>query len=79
MLFSATVVTANFASMAVDWSLSAVDGESVDIDPEDLDASISPEGMLYVGPDCETGTVITVTATSVFDSTKTDTAEVTVA
>lgn len=85
VLFSATVVTANFASMAVNWNITAtVPGENVGddpvpVDPDELDARITPEGMLYVGPDCDTGTVITVTATSVFDSTKTDTATVTVA
>lgn len=86
VLFSATVVTSNFASKAVNWS---IEGELVEnageetetstpIDPEDLDASISRLGVLTVGPNCETGTVITVTATSVYDDSVSDTATVTV-
>ena len=85
ILLSATVVTANFASKAVDWSLTATvpnetPGEDpVPVDPEDLDAYITVEGELHVGPDCDSGTVITATATSVFDSTKSDYATITVA
>ena len=85
VLFSATVVTANFASKAVNWTVTGatpseeVGGDPTPIDPEDLDAYITVEGELHIGPDCDSGTVLTVTATSVFDSTKTDTATVTVA
>lgn len=68
VLFSAEVVTQNFASKAVAFTLSPeVDG--VDIDPL---------GNLSVGPDVASGTEITVTATSVYDNTKSDTATVTV-
>lgn len=73
VLLSATVVTANFATKAVKFSLT-ISGEAADPDV----ATISPLGVLTVAPDIDEGTVITVTATSVFDSTKTDTATVTV-
>ena len=59
ILLSATVVTTNFASKAVDWSIS----------PETEGVSIDPLGMLYVGPDVDSGTELTVTATSHYDST----------
>lgn len=76
VLFSADVETENFASKAVNWTLSAVDSDSAAI--EDLDAYITVEGELHIGASVEEGTVITVTATSVFDSTVTSTATVTV-
>lgn len=72
LLMSATVVTANFASKAVNWT-ATVSGTA---DPENI--SISPLGVLTVSPDIDEGTEITVTATSVFDSTKSDTATITV-
>lgn len=72
LLLSATVVTANFASKAVNWT-ATVSGEA---DPENI--SISPLGVLTVSPDIDAGTEITVTATSVFDSSKTDTATITI-
>lgn len=72
LLLSATVVTANFASKAVNWT-ATVSGEA---DPENI--SISPLGVLTVSPDIEAGTEITVTAKSVFDPTKTDTATITI-
>lgn len=68
ILLSATVVTQNFASKAVNWTLS-----------EGADATISALGVLTVDADATTGATITVTATSVFDSTKSDTATITVA
>jgi uncharacterized protein YjdB len=76
VLFSADVATENFASKAVTWTLSAVDSDSAAI--EDLDAYITVEGELHIGASIESGTVITVTATSVYDSTVTSTATVTV-
>ena len=72
LLLSATVVTANFASKAVNWT-ATVSGTA---DPANI--SISPLGVLTVSPDIDEGTEITVTATSVFDSTKSDTATITV-
>ena len=150
VLLNAEVTTANFASKAVDWSLSAVlpfptiavdddaatagdttvgfDGDAVtanalagrkitfgsaetvytivsntdavltispalaanvddnatinradSIAPADIPATITPLGELSVKPDAVSGTVITATATSVFDSTKSDYATITVA
>lgn len=60
-----TVVTANFASKAVDWTSSSED-VSVDI-----------YGNVAVSPDATAGEY-TITATSVFDSTKSDTCTITV-
>ena len=82
VLFSATVTTANFASKAVDWTVAGVtpgEGGADDTPIEDLDAYITAEGELHVGASVDSGTVITVTATSVFDSSVTGTATVTVA
>lgn len=83
VLLSASVVTENFASKAVNWTLSgAIPSETEGEDPtpvEDLDATISRLGVLTIGADCEVGTVITVTATSVYDDTVTGTATITVA
>ncbi|MBO7734680.1 MAG: hypothetical protein J6S67_19125 [Methanobrevibacter sp.] len=81
VLFSATVVTANFASKAVNWTVTGVtpgEGGAEDTPIEDLDATISPEGELHVG-DVDSGSVLTVTATSAFDSSVSGTATVTVA
>jgi hypothetical protein len=64
--FVATVVTAYFASQAVDWSI------------DSNTSSIDTAGNLHVSAD-EAGATITVTAKSVFDPTKTATAVVTVA
>lgn len=72
LLMSATVVTTNFASKAVNWT-ATVSGAEV---PDKI--SISPLGVLTVAPDITEGTEIAVTATSVFDSTKSDTATITV-
>lgn len=72
LLISATVVTANFASQAVNWT-ATVNGEAAP-----ADVSISPLGLLTVSPDITAGTEIVVTATSVFDSTKYDTATITI-
>lgn len=73
--FSATVVAGAFANKAVDWTISGATSE---------DTKITNGGSLILGSD-ETGTVVegtgtlTVTATSVADSTKTDSATVTIA
>lgn len=72
VLLSATVVTENFASKAVDWTL-AVEGE------DDVPATVSALGEVFVNADATSGTVITATATSHFDATKTATATITVA
>lgn len=73
VLLSATVVTANFASKVVNWTLT-VDGSS-----ENVPAEITPLGTLTISPDATSGTVITATATSAFDSTKSASATITVA
>lgn len=66
VLFTATVDTNYFASKAVKWT---TDNEAV---------TISAEGIAYIPADVPNGTVITVTATSVYDNTKTATATITV-
>lgn len=68
ILLSANVVTENFASKAVDWS----------VDPETEGVTISALGELTVGPDVESGTELTVTATSHFDPTVSADATITV-
>ena len=68
VLLSATVVTENFASKAVVWS----------IEPETDGVTIDPLGMLTIGANVESGTEITVTATSRFDNTKYASATITV-
>ena len=58
VLLSATVATSNFASKAVKWTIS----------PSNLPGtSITELGLLKVGETVPSGTVITATATSVFD------------
>ena len=69
VLLSATVVTSNFASKAVNWSVS----------PETEGVTINQYGELFISPDVESETELTVTATSVYDSTKSDSATITVA
>lgn len=64
---SVKVDTTNFASQAVNWS---VNTENV---------TVSKSGFVTVGDNVSKGTSITVTATSVYDSTKTGTATITVA
>ena len=64
---NAKVVTTNFASQAVNWS---VNKENV---------TVSKTGFVTIGDTVSKGTEITVTATSVYDNTKTGTATITVA
>ena len=66
--FSADVTTANFAPQTVDWSVN------------DTACKISASGTLYIPLDTSqlSASVLTVTATSVFDDSVTDTATVTV-
>ena len=68
---SATVVTTGFANKAVIWS--------VDDTSKAAGVTITQGGVLKVPANVESKTEITVTATSVYDSTKTNTATVTVA
>lgn len=66
-----TVVTSNFASQAVNWT--------VDADAVELGVTISVLGELHIPSDVDSETEITVTAKSVVDATKYDTATITVA
>jgi hypothetical protein len=66
----ATVVTAHFESQAVKWTATSDDTE---------DFTISSSGVLRVGSTVTADDEITVTATSVADSTKSDSATITVA
>lgn len=67
---SATVVTTGFANKAVGWA--------VDSDAEADGITISSNGTLNI-PSNATVTSVTVTAQSIYDSTKTGTAEITIA
>ena len=73
VLLSATVVTENFAAQTVKWT-ATIGGDPAD----ESKVYISPLGELSVSSDITAGTVITVKATSTVDSTKYDTATVTV-
>lgn len=64
---SAVVVTVGFANKAVKWSIPETDGVSIDAN-----------GLLKVGTTASTGEIV-VTATSVYDETKTGTATITIA
>ena len=66
---SATVVTAGFANKAVTWS--------VETETEGAEATIDLNGVLTISADTPAEAEFTVTATSVYDTTKTGTATVT--
>lgn len=66
--FTATVTNAGFASTGVTWSISGQQSANTRIDGQ---------GRLYIAQD-ESATTITVKATSVFDTSKSNTATVTV-
>lgn len=66
--FAATVTNTGFASTGVTWSISGQQSTNTRIDGQ---------GRLYIAQD-ETATTITVTAASVFDTSKSNTATVTV-
>lgn len=68
VLLTAEVVTANFAPQTVTWSVAKAAKATVDI-----------TGKVVIGTDAKTGDKIVVTATSTFDSTKSDTCTITVA
>lgn len=72
VLLSANVVTENFASKAVNWTLEVSGSDTVP-------ASITPLGQLVVDSDADSGTEITATATSVFDDSVSASATITVA
>ena len=67
---NAIVVTTGFANKAVTWS--------VDSDSEADGISVDMDGLVTIPSDATVETV-TVTATSAFDTTKTDTATITLA
>ena len=77
---NATVVTANFASQAVNFTVTAVDSLSAPIAAATVAEliQISPLGVCTISPDADSGTVFTVTATSVIDSTKYDSSTITI-
>lgn len=64
---TASVTTTNFAPQTVDWT--------VDTD----DVTVNANGVVTIGEDVESGTEVTVTATSTYDSEVTGTATITVA
>ena len=66
---SATVVTTGFANKAVTWTVTTA--------TEGADATITEAGVLTISADTPAEASFTVTATSVYDSTKTGTATVT--
>ena len=66
ILLSAAVVTANFASQAVNWT------------SNNEDVTVDIYGNVTVAADATAEDTATITATSVFDSTKSDTATITV-
>ena len=68
VLLTAEVVTANFAQQTVTWSVAKGAKATVDI-----------TGKVVISTDAKTGDKIVVTATSTFDSTKSDTCTITVA
>lgn len=65
---TATVVTKGFADKSVIWTVSGTSATT---------STISSTGLLYIAGD-ETNTELTVTATSALDSTKEDTATITI-
>lgn len=65
---TATVVTEGFADKSVIWTVSGTSATT---------STISSTGLLYIAGD-ETNTELTVTATSALDSTKEDTATITI-
>ena len=69
-----TVTPALAANVADDATITAVDS----IDPAAMPATISTLGEVSISPSAVSGTVITSTATSVFNSTKSDSAVLTV-
>lgn len=66
VILTASVETVNFASKEVDWTIETEE-----------DITVSPLGEVVIGPDVTAGTY-TITATSVVDSTKSDTCTLTV-
>lgn len=72
LTLSAVVTTAYFAPKAVTWTATDSNDDPID------GVTINGAGILTVGSDVDANTEITVTATSVYDSTVKDTATITV-
>lgn len=72
LTLSAVVTTAYFAPKSVTWTATDGNGDPID------GVTINGAGILTVGADVDANTEITVTATSVYDSTVKDTATITV-
>lgn len=70
-----TISPALSANVADNATITAVDS----IAPADMPAAVSALGEVSISPDAVSGTSIRATATSVFDSTKSDYADITVA
>lgn len=70
---SAEVVTVGFANKSVTWSVTAAAGQTT-TNPVTVDGT----GKVHVPADYDTSKTITITATSVYDSTKSDTCTITV-
>ena len=64
---SATVVTTGFAPQGVTWSSA-----------DETTATVDADGLVTVADDATSADTVVITATSVFDNTKTDTATITV-
>lgn len=65
---SVAVVTANYAPQSVDWSSS-----------DETVATVDKNGVVTISADAQASDTATITATSTFDNTKTDTCVITVA
>lgn len=65
---SVAVVTANYAPQSVDWSSS-----------DETVATVDKDGVVKISADAQASDTATITATSTFDNTKTDTCVITVA
>lgn len=72
LTFSAVVTTAYFAPQSVEWTATDSGGDAIE------GVTINGAGILTVGADVDANTEITVTATSTFDRTVSDSATVTV-
>lgn len=70
---SAEVVTVGFANKSVTWSVTSAAGQTTS-NPVTVDGN----GKVHVPADYDTSKTITITATSVYDSTKSDTCTITV-
>ena len=66
-------------ALAADVADNATINRADSIAPADIPASVTPLGEVSISADAPSGTVITATATSVVDSTKSDSAVITVA